>query len=277
MRLSEFVIIYLAAAAPFGVAYVLRRRGREGWRPRSYAKAAAAALAWPALLALRLTRGADAAEGAPPPESLDEALVERAKRETILWLRRAEDDFCASSPMAGEEARHHFFAAREYAERYAGLALASAGARADETPSEREMELCRIAGRGGDDLLLAGLCVHRRNVTRLLAHRERARAQFERALAHLCCAEGGPSGALAEALAGASALFSALGDADAAGRTARLAAAARLRLSEPEAAPGVRPDEGPSRPTKGERPCTTQAARGAFANPPQSTTTFTRG
>ncbi|HYY93717.1 MAG TPA: hypothetical protein VE713_04300, partial [Pyrinomonadaceae bacterium] len=79
--------------------------------------------------------------------------------------------------------RHTLFAARECVERYAGLALACAGARADDAPTPRELELCRIAGRSGDDLLAAGRCVHRRNVTRLLAHLERARSELVHALA----------------------------------------------------------------------------------------------
>src|SRR5205814_10533968 len=79
--------------------------------------------------------------------------------------------------------RHALCAARECVERYAGLALACAGAREDAAPAPRELELCRIAGRAGDDLLAAGRCVHRRNVTRLLAHRERARSELVHALA----------------------------------------------------------------------------------------------
>src|SRR5207253_2768520 len=71
-------------------------------------------------------------------------------------------------------------------ERYAGLSLACASASEAEPPSERELELCRIAGRAGDDLFVAGLCVHRRSVTRLHAHRERARSELIHALAGAC-------------------------------------------------------------------------------------------
>src|SRR5437588_396514 len=92
MLLSELAIIYLAAAAPFGVGHFLRRHARDARHSHSIAKAAAA-------------------------------------------------------------------------------------------PTPRELELCRIAGRAGDDLLAAGRCVHRRNVTRLLAHRERSRSELVHALA----------------------------------------------------------------------------------------------
>lgn len=47
------------------------------------------------------------------------------------------------------------------------------------------MELCRVAGRRGDDLMLAGLCIHRRNVARINAHHERARAELVHMLAEV--------------------------------------------------------------------------------------------
>jgi hypothetical protein len=79
--------------------------------------------------------------------------------------------------------RHTPYAARECVERYTWLATACAAACTDARPTPREMELCRIAGRGGDDLLVAGRCVHRRNVTRLVTHRERAGSELVQALA----------------------------------------------------------------------------------------------
>jgi hypothetical protein len=282
MRLSELVIIYLAVAAPFGAAHLMRQRVGGATRARACAKGAGAALFWPAWLALRLARGARTDHGnGDRRQSLDTSLVDGTKRETVGALRRAEDEFCASGTGVSEEARHRFFAAREYAERYVGLALACDGERAEEAPSEREMELCRIAGRAGDDLLIAGRCVHRRNVTRLLAHRERARAEFESALLKLCSEAGGttPSGALTQALAasldGARRLFSILGDEEAAERVSTLSATVGDGRAEFETASPVRADA--SGLTKGERSCTTQAAHTAFANPAPSTTTLTRG
>lgn len=74
---------------------------------------------------------------------------------------------------------------RESVERYAGLALAAIEINPDDAPGKREMELCRIAGRTGDDLLLAGLCIQRRNVARIKAHGERARAELVHLLAEV--------------------------------------------------------------------------------------------
>ncbi|MDQ3746455.1 MAG: hypothetical protein M3444_18945 [Acidobacteriota bacterium] len=198
MLLSELAIIYLAAAAPFGVRHFLglrardRRHAPEGLsagdkrRVREAAKAAAAALVWPLTALLLLSRRAaarDACANATDEDSTpDERKVERARRATVGALLAVEDALAERGPI-DEAERHALFAARECVERYAGLALACAGARADDAPTTRELELCRIAGRSGDDLLAAGRCVHRRNVTRLLAHLERARSELVHALA----------------------------------------------------------------------------------------------
>lgn len=186
MRLSEFITIYLAAAAPFGVAYFLRANARGRAATLALARAAAAALLWP-LTALVLLRAS--AEGGGEPEQSDELLtgderrIEQARRALVNSLRGVEDVLESGRAACGEAERHALFAAREAVERYVGLTLAARGADAEAAPTEREMELCRLAGRAGEDLLTAGRCVHRRNVTRLVAHRERARSELVHALA----------------------------------------------------------------------------------------------
>jgi hypothetical protein len=70
-------------------------------------------------------------------------------------------------------------------EKYVGLTLAVAESNPDAPPSEREMESCRIAGRRGDDLLLAGRCIHRRNSARLITHQARSRTELLHALAEI--------------------------------------------------------------------------------------------
>lgn len=309
MRLSELTIIYFATAAPFGVASFLRHPARGTRRFRALSRAAGAAILWPmtALLLLRgrvgpsadelQQEGADARDGA-----LDERRIERAKRELTNALREVEDvldeggedesDAGLDGVRAfGREAkRFAMFAARESAERYVGLALACVGAQRDANPSERELELCRLAGGAGDDLLLAGRCIHRRNVTRLFAHRERARAEFIHALAGVREAtghlrEGATRGetsaaarraseSLLRALARAVELLSLLEDEEAARRVARLLDAECARLRRLEAADEILREDGGR---KGAQPCTTRAARRAFATPLLRTTTSRRG
>jgi hypothetical protein len=188
MIVSELFIIYLAAAAPFGVARFLSEHAGGTRVGAALFKAAGAALAWPFTSLPRLlrrlasyrTEGANAAEGRAP----DERRVEEVKRAAVNALRVVEDLLAEAGALEAESERHKLYAARECVERYAGLAVACAAATsADARPTPREMELCRIAGRSGDDLLVAGRCVHRRNVTRLVAHRERASTELVQALA----------------------------------------------------------------------------------------------
>jgi hypothetical protein len=187
MTVSDIFIIYLAAAAPFGVARFLSEHSGGARFGSALFRAAGAALGWPFTSLPRLLRrlaslrrkGADAAGvGAP-----DERRVEEVKRAAVNALRSVEDLLSEAGALEEEAERHKLYAARQCVERYAGLAVACAEATADARPTPREMELCRIAGRGGDDLLVAGRCVHRRNVTRLVAHRERAGSELVHALA----------------------------------------------------------------------------------------------
>jgi hypothetical protein len=156
------------------------------------------------------------------------------------------------------------------------------------------MELCRIAGRGGDDLLVAGRCVHRRNVTRLVAHRERASAELVHALAAVreaahkfhphasysseqLRAAGArriapdprlTSEALSRALSRVVELLSLFDERAALVSAARMldAECARARRAESAAADV----EGGS---EGEEPCTTQAVPTAFVGPRLRTST----
>jgi hypothetical protein len=300
MLLAELTVIYLAAAAPFGVSRFLRD-SEDGSRASSaLLKAAASALAWPATVLLSLTKnGAEAqtceARSDFERRTPDERSVEGARRATVNALRAVEDLIVGARGHDREAARHALFAARESVERYAGLALACASARGGDEPAPRELELCRIAGRAGDDLLVAGRCVHRRNVTRLRAHRERARSELVHSLAAAreaahniypepsqlyspARAEGVNarriSEALLDALARAVELLSLFDEREAVVAAARLldAESARLRRINSQTADAARDgaDEG------GES-CTTPAAHTAFAATPQPATTSTRG
>ena len=278
MIVSDLFIIYLAAAAPFGVARFLSERTDGADNGAALLKAAGAALAWPFTSLPRLLRRLSSSRkeeahgdfGSAP----DERRVESVKREAVNALRVVEDLLMEAGALAEESERHKLYAARECVERYAGLAGACADARADARPTPREMELCRIAGRGGDDLLVAGRCVHRRNVTRLVAHRERASTELVNALeavrraAHqmypptraayspepLRAAEPRRiSEALTRALSRTVELLSLFED--------RAALVSVARMLEGESA--VLTGNG----TEGEEPCTTQAVPTAFVGP----------
>jgi hypothetical protein len=294
MLLSELAIIYLAAAAPFGVARFLKDQTENTRAPRRLLRATAAALAWPLAaprMLLARTRGGRGVEGGAD-DAHTERRVELVKRSAVNSLREVEDllvEFCGDAGLREEE-RHALFAARECVERYAGLSMAFASADEDETPTERELELCRIAGRAGDDLLTAGRCVHRRSVTRLVAHRERARSELIHSLAGACevahdfhARAGGVhpdahaavdvrvqiSEAMLRALARAIELMSLFDDRGAVVSAARLldaecARAGRLGRGASHAQPGAK---------EGAEQCTTRAAHTAFATQPPRTMT----
>lgn len=280
MRLSELTIIYLALAAPFGVAFFIRRQERAEGRVLALVRAMWVALLWPVAAARFLLGRVRSERKRDRRGDAHARRVERAERETVGALRDAEEALGRAGLLADERARHALYAARECVERYTGLTLACAEARAGDRPTVRELELCRLAGRTGADLHVAGRCVHRRNVTRLAAHRERARAELADALAAVrklfdeeaVVLGGGPaaaravSRALLQSFARAIELLSLFEDRAAVLGAARLldAECARLRRLE-EAAPVHAP--------KGGAPCTTPVAHRAFATPKVTTPT----
>lgn len=301
MIVSDLFIIYLAAAAPFGVArFLSEHSGGAGVRAALF-KAVGAALAWPftslprllgRLTSLLKKKTHAVEEGAP-----DERRVEEVKRAAVNALRSVEDLLVEAGALGEESERHKLYAARECVERYAGLATACAAASADARPTPREMELCRIAGRGGDDLLVAGRCVHRRNVTRLVAHRERAGSELVQALAvvrevaHKIYAPapvsysteelrdaGGrripsdprqTSEALSRTLSRVVELLSLFDERAALVAVARMLDAECGRARRAESAAAVEGAGG----LEGEEPCTTQAVPTAFAGPRLRTST----
>jgi hypothetical protein len=189
MRLSELIIIYLAAAAPTGVAYFMQRH-KPARRALRLLRATAVALLWPIALGLRLrrprshsqlTKGSDATQGPEPAE----ARINAAERAIIGTLHQTDDLLRETYGARATRARTAATESRAAIERFVKLALALAAQAQTTTPSPRELELYRVAGRTGDDLLIAGRCIHRRNLARLRAHHAQAGTDFVHALAAL--------------------------------------------------------------------------------------------
>ncbi len=290
MILSDIFIIYLAAAAPFGVSrFLSEHAGGAGTMP-ALLRGAGAALAWPFTSLARLRgRAASRREGdggASEERVHDEQRVEHVKRAAVNALRAVEDSLEATRPLLDESGRHTLYAAREGVERYTGLALAAAQASPEARPTAREMELCRIAGRGGDDLLTAGRCVHRRNVTRLVAHRERASAELVQALAAVCALarepqatahahdseehlRAGDAARISEALPRALSRVVELLSSSTTARPRRAWRACSTPSARDSAAPCGRRAAG----SEGEESCTTQAVPTAFASSTLRTST----
>jgi hypothetical protein len=287
MRLSEIITIYLAAAAPFGVAHFQRGRGRMA---RRLVGASCVGLAWPLtavsfLSGTKAERDADGDGADEETEARDEARMERVRRAIFDSLLRVEELYETTRGTCDEHARHAFFAARESVERYAGLTEAAARAQLHAPPTPRELETCRVGGRVGEDLLVAGRCLHRRNVIRLRLQRERARGEMLHALAeagelvrasatfasHASAADEAAHRlceALVEVYAGVVRLLSLLNDREAALAVERLREAERARLRR-----RLADDDG--RDAKGDL-CITQAASKPSAQPTSESRTSAR-
>ncbi len=191
MRLTETMTIYLAAGAPFGVSAYLREQSQPSGEARKLAHAAAALLFWPlALIAIlfRFNRH-QVDEGSLDNDTRAEAKIDESTRAFLRAVQKTLE--LARTPRAAaEEVERTLYALRESMEQYVGLARSEAEEDSDGAPVKHEMELNRIAGRRGDDLIVAGRCVHRRNVARLIARRRRARTRLLHALAELRVEEG---------------------------------------------------------------------------------------
>ena len=238
MLWSELIIIYLAAAAPFGVSNFLRQPA-TATRTRSLLSATGAALLWPLTLLtrpfvqkkFRRVEPETAAKEVPSTEvSLSrEERTEAARRALLSSLYRAGDvaeEISTVNNAAACDAVRETIAACDAVretiaavERYVGLALlvADADEAASPQPAPRETELCRISGRAGDDLHIAALCHGRRNTARLRAHHAASRLELLHALAELRevferthAATSTDAHAATEHLAGSRPLFAAL-------------------------------------------------------------------
>lgn len=189
MRASEIITIYLAAGAPFGAHHLLRHGGGAE-RAGAILRATGAALLWPLALCLkglaqqrrRSVREAKQIEDATMLRTLEK--IEQAKGGLLASLYRVQELAREASHVpAGEAFGEETRAICESIEKYVGLTMAASAADINGPPDRRELELCRIAGRAGEDLLLAGRCIHRRNAAQLIAHTERSRTELLHALA----------------------------------------------------------------------------------------------
>jgi hypothetical protein len=207
MLLSELIIIYLAVAAPFGVANFLQRPARVP-RTSSLLHATGAALLWPLTLlsshSLRRKKfgGAKPVAGTPEVSTPHELQVSSTRERQVSMSREQRTDAARrallsslyrtgdlSEELAGantEATRRAVSETLASVERYVGLALAVVEADEEEALRvPRETELCRISGRSGDDLHIAALCHRRRNLARLRAHQADSRLELLHALAEL--------------------------------------------------------------------------------------------
>jgi hypothetical protein len=285
MRLSEAITIYFAVGASFGVYHFLQERNSERRLP-ALLKAVRAMILWPEVAAKllfsieRSVARAQADADAEPARARFVETIEDARRKLMASLYKVVE---LAQVSAGKEMAKAERADREVhkaVEKYIGLTLAAAEIDLDAPPSEREMALARVAGIKGDDLLLAGRCIHRRNAARLVRHQARSRTELIHALAEVREFNGHAATtttALANPVAArhlsvatvrfygqAFNLLTLLEDETAAASVARLLDAECGRLRRLEALSQL------ARESKEEEPCTLHLPHTAFNSPTQT-------
>jgi hypothetical protein len=188
MRLIEAITIYLAAGASFGVYDFLRERNLRRRVP-ALLKPARAAILWPLVAAkflfLRASEGGTHLRINEQTSAHSSTKIWRAQDKLLASLYRFAELAQVSFGRESSKTERASHAVREVVEKYVGLTLAAQEIDMDAAPTKREMEIARVAGRTGDDLRLAGRCVHRRNASRLGAHRARARTELLHTLAEI--------------------------------------------------------------------------------------------
>jgi hypothetical protein len=187
MRLSEYITIYLAVGASFGVSSYLRtQEGRTKKRSHAFLKGAAGALLWPVAAAAILFKRLRHMEGASAPYKLwtrERAEVEDARRALLASVNKMLE--AARCYPKGEEVEITLYTLRESAEQYVELAVTNVAGGEGRAPLAHEMELARLSGLRGEDLMVAARCMRRRNASRILMRSARARSRLLKSLEEL--------------------------------------------------------------------------------------------
>jgi hypothetical protein len=150
-------------------------------------------LLWPLLVAAILTKRLRHLSEDGEIEERDahaREKIEDARRAFVVAVNRMLEATRRTRTIKREATEATLYAVREAVEQYVGLAGVVANLNEDGPPASHEMELARVSGRRGSDLLRAGHCAHRRNVSRIRTHYERERARLLGKLSELRAEEG---------------------------------------------------------------------------------------
>lgn len=172
MHLSELITIYLAIGAPFGVHYFFQNKAVS----HRILKSIGISLLWH-LVIIRFflnIKTSDENTCADSDQKLD-----RAKRSLFATLNEIQ------TRLKSEDIEILVCIIRDNAEKYAGLAQVADSLDEKDVPSEHELETFRIDGCKGEELKTASRCTHRRNVRRIVEHRNRARKDLLHALSEI--------------------------------------------------------------------------------------------
>jgi hypothetical protein len=178
MRTLETLTIYLAIGAPFGVSYFIHYRIQAG-RVVRVAKAHLIAALWPLVVVGYFFKRLFVGASDEPAHGGDgrEDKINGAWKSFVAAVYQVEDAASLLRDCDREKLERDLRGIRDSAEKFLELSASLATAAPSGQPSERELELLRVAGRSGADLLVGGNCVQRRNAARLEQHHARARME----------------------------------------------------------------------------------------------------
>lgn len=165
MKLSDFLIIYLACGAPLGVYYFFQHR-KDLHRNRLVLNSFLTIAVWIPyaikLLHNYVTRKLITYKFAHTKEAefILKAEIDSLEKEIGNILLKENSDIS-------------LFNFRETFQRYAGLSIALRETSAFDNPADSEKELFRVAGN--QNVEIGGICVRRRNHNRLRFHQNLAR------------------------------------------------------------------------------------------------------
>ena len=167
MNLIDFIIVYLACGAPFGVYYFLQSRNKTE-SPVIWLKIFLTFFFWIPFAFHLVHQFLVSNKNLHSKYYLTAAFEAQNEANIYLIQKEIEKKFSESRP------EFSFFEFRETLERYVGLTLANQ--EVFTKVSEREKEIFRIAENS--NVKLAANCLHRRNQRLLAFHQTEARQDF---------------------------------------------------------------------------------------------------
>jgi hypothetical protein len=168
MRFIDMVIIYIALGAPAATLRCFESE-RQKFRAKVLLGFAIDLLRWPVILAsaMQRRRGGSLQLAADKAEARWQEPILLERGSVLAVLNRL---FELERSIGLEWDEQLSMQTCEAVEAYVELSIAAVEASEDQKAEAPTLEICRIAGRRGEDLKIAGKCIHRRNSARLVAH-----------------------------------------------------------------------------------------------------------
>jgi hypothetical protein len=179
MNFNDFLIIYLACGAPFGVYYFFEKRNSLR-QNRLWLRAFSVFLFWIPFALLILVRN----NKKPKPYVKEFAEIQSLDAEPENKIFTIQKEF--EKILLKSNLNISIYEFREVAERYIGLTLAKQNEEHNTKKEKIESEIFTISSNGNNKI--SSICFYRRNRNRLSFHQKNARRDFLKVLDQLLSA-----------------------------------------------------------------------------------------